>query len=144
MLLGRVLRHHSPVAGKSVAEKLLIRPGTRVWTSHPDRVDLFGPLPEGAAVTGDPAGAAVAIAFADDAASLRGLLAARGADLARADVLWVAYPKGNRTDVNRDSLWPILAQHGLRPVSQVAVDDVWSALRFRPLRPGEAPFTGGR
>jgi hypothetical protein len=46
--------------------------------------------------------------------------------------------------VNRDSLWPILAEHGLRPVSQVAIDDVWSALRFRALRPGEPPFTGGR
>jgi hypothetical protein len=32
----------------------------------------------------------------------------------------------------------------MRPVSQVAVDEVWSALRFRPLRPGEPPFTGGR
>ena len=26
--------------------------------------------------------------------------------------------------------------------SQVAVDDTWSALRFRALRPGEPPFTG--
>jgi len=32
----------------------------------------------------------------------------------------------------------------MRPVSQVSVDEVWSALRFRPLREGEAPFTGGR
>ena len=41
-------------------------------------------------------------------------------------------------------LWPILAVFGLRPISQVAVDEVWSALRFRPYREGEAPFTGGR
>jgi hypothetical protein len=58
-------------------------------------------------------------------------------------VLWVVYPKDNRTDLNRDSLWPILAAHGLRPITQVAVDDVWSALRFRPLKPGEPPFSGG-
>jgi hypothetical protein len=32
----------------------------------------------------------------------------------------------------------------MRPISQVAVDEVWSALRFRPLKEGEAPFTGGR
>jgi hypothetical protein len=32
----------------------------------------------------------------------------------------------------------------MRPVSQVAVDEVWSALRFRLLKPGEPPFTGGR
>lgn len=49
----------------------------------------------------------------------------------------------SRTDINRDSLWPILAEHGLRPVAQVSLDDVWSTMRFRPLKPGEAPFRGG-
>ena len=82
--------------------------------------------------------------FADDARALRQVLTAHGDRLARPEVLWVAYPKGNRTDLNRDSLWPILGEHGLRPISQVAVDDVWSALRFRPLKEGEPPFTGGR
>jgi hypothetical protein len=32
----------------------------------------------------------------------------------------------------------------VRSISQVAVDEVWSALRFRALKEGEAPFTGGR
>jgi hypothetical protein len=32
----------------------------------------------------------------------------------------------------------------MRPVTQVSVDEVWSALRFRPLKDGEAPFRGGR
>ena len=58
-------------------------------------------------------------------------------------MLWVAYPKGGRADINRDTLWPILAEHGLRPIGQAAIDDVWSALRFRPLKEGESPFTGG-
>ena len=53
-------------------------------------------------------------------------------------------PKANRADLNRDTLWPVLVEYGMRPVSQVAVDEVWSALRFRPLKPGEPPFTGGR
>jgi hypothetical protein len=56
----------------------------------------------------------------------------------------VAYPKAGRADNNRDSLWPILAGYGLRPIGQVAIDDVWSALRFRPLAEGESPFAGGR
>jgi hypothetical protein len=47
-------------------------------------------------------------------------------------------------NVNRDTLWPILSDHGFRLISQVAVDDIWSALRFRPLNPGEAQFTGGK
>ena len=36
------------------------------------------------------------------------------------------------TDVNRDKLWPVVAALGQRPVRQVALDEVWSALRFRP------------
>ncbi len=58
--------------------------------------------------------------------------------------MWVAYPKGNRTDINRDTVWPIVSEHGLRPIGQVALDDAWSALRFRPLKEGEAQFSGGR
>ena len=65
-------------------------------------------------------------------------------DLGRPSAFWIAYPKGNRADINRDSLWPILSAYGMRPISQVAIDDTWSALRFRALEPGEAPFTGGR
>jgi hypothetical protein len=128
---------------KTVAEKLLVRPGAAVWISDPLRVGLLGPLPDGATMAATPRGAAVALVVADDAAAAHEALAARGAELATAGAFWVAYPKANRADINRDSLWPILAGYGFRPISQVALDDTWSALRFRPLRPGEAPFTGG-
>jgi hypothetical protein len=94
------------MSSETVAEKLLIKPATTVWSSDPSRLDLVGQLAEPRA-------------------------------------FWVAYPKGNRSDVNRNSLWPILAEHGMRPISQVAVDQVWSALRFRALEAGEPPFTGG-
>jgi hypothetical protein len=49
--------------------------------------------------------------------------------------LWVSYPKGGsgvRTDLNRDVDWGPLRAAGWRPVTQVAIDPVWSALRFRP------------
>jgi len=50
-------------------------------------------------------------------------------------LVWVAYPKGSsgiKTDVNRDRLWDALKPTGWRPVRQIAMDNVWSALRFRP------------
>jgi hypothetical protein len=50
--------------------------------------------------------------------------------------LWVSYPKGGsgvRTDLNRDVEWGPLAAAGFRPVTQIAIDSVWSALRFRPI-----------
>jgi hypothetical protein len=129
---------------KSVAEKLLIKPNTTVWSSHAARLDLVEPLPENVRRVDGPAQATTALVFADDAGTLRDVLTAHKEQLARPDVFWVAYPKGNRADVNRDTLWPILGEYGMRPIGQVSLDEVWSALRFRPLKEGEAPFTGGR
>ncbi|MCC3159628.1 hypothetical protein LJ737_20470 [Hymenobacter sp. 15J16-1T3B] len=49
--------------------------------------------------------------------------------------VWVAYPKGTskkyRCEFNRDNGWAALGQAGFEPVSQVAIDEDWSALRFR-------------
>jgi len=47
---------------------------------------------------------------------------------------WVSYPKSGQlgTDLNRDSLAALLSTSGIQPVRQVAMDEVWSALRFRP------------
>ena len=46
---------------------------------------------------------------------------------------WVAYPKSGQlgTDLNRDTLAASMIEHGVQPVRQVALDDVWSALRVR-------------
>jgi hypothetical protein len=129
---------------KSLAEKLLIKPNTTVWSSHASRLDLIQPLPENVRLVDRLEQAATALVFADDAGALRGILTAHKEQLARPSVFWVAYPKANRTDLNRDILWPILGEYGMRPISQVAVDEVWSALRFRTLKEGETPFTGGR
>jgi hypothetical protein len=128
---------------KSVADKLLIKPGAALWSSDPHRLGLVGPLPEGVRAVDAPGEADAALVWADDAASLRAILAEHQGTLAGPAAFWVLYPKGNRADVNRDSLWPILAEHDMRPISQAAVDEVWSALRFRALREGEPPFTGG-
>jgi hypothetical protein len=122
---------------KTVAEKLLIKPHSAVWLSAREHSGLIEPLPDGATHATGPATANVAVVFAPDAASLRSVLDQHRAGLGAPDAFWVAYPKANRADINRDSLWPILAEYGMRPNSQVAIDDVWSALRFRVLKPGE-------
>ncbi|GAB2951440.1 hypothetical protein GCM10027048_15530 [Hymenobacter coalescens] len=49
--------------------------------------------------------------------------------------VWVAYPKTTskkyRCEFNRDTGWAALGAAGFEPVSQVAIDEDWSALRFR-------------
>lgn len=50
-------------------------------------------------------------------------------------VLWLAYPKGTskkyKCEFNRDSGWDVLRKAGFDSVRMVAIDDDWSALRFR-------------
>lgn len=50
-------------------------------------------------------------------------------------VFWITYPKQSskvKTDINRDILWKLMDEKtDYRLVSNVAVDDKWSALRLR-------------
>jgi hypothetical protein len=123
---------------KSVAAKLLVKPSTTLWLSHDDRRALIAPLPDDVEIVSAINEATAAVLFADSASDLRQLLGKHtDEDLTAPTVLWIAYPKGNKADINRDTLWPILGERGMRPISQVAIDDTWSALRFRALKPGE-------
>ena len=64
---------------------------------------------------------------ARDGAKWRAALAPRA-------IFWASYPKGKAiaTDLNRDSLREALQAVGLETVSQVAIDETWSALRAKP------------
>jgi hypothetical protein len=58
------------------------------------------------------------------------------ARLAEGDaIVWFAYPKGSSkrytSDINRDSGWKVLGAHGFEGVRMVAIDEDWSAIRFR-------------
>lgn len=130
---------------RTMAQKLLVKPGTTLYVWPAARLGLLGPLPDGVRVTDAIDDATAAALFVDDEATLRATLAALAAGLTKPEVLWFCYPKGGRADINRDSLWPIVAKEvGMRPITNVAIDETWSALRFRPLKPGEVPFAGGR
>lgn len=63
-------------------------------------------------------------------------LGAAVAERVRGDeVVWFAYPKGSskryRSEINRDRGWHVLGDAGFEGVRQVAIDEDWSALRFR-------------
>jgi hypothetical protein len=52
-------------------------------------------------------------------------------------ILWFAYPKGTskhyRCEFNRDQGWQVIRDLGFDSVRQIAIDEDWSALRFRRL-----------
>ena len=53
-------------------------------------------------------------------------------------LLWLAYPKKSskkyKTDLSRDMSWQPIGDLGFEGVRQVAIDEDWSALRFREAR----------
>jgi hypothetical protein len=119
-----------------IAAKLQLRAGQRVAVvGRPDGVDLTSVTaldPAGGRTAPDDADAV--LVFAPDGAALAERAAPAVAAARRDALSWVAYPKAGQlgTDLNRDRLAAALSEHGVRPVRQVSIDDVWSALRFRP------------
>ena len=39
---------------------------------------------------------------------------------------------GVESDLSREAVWAAMEGTGWRPVSQIAIDEIWPALRFRP------------
>ena len=116
----------------SVASKLQIKDGQRVLIANkPSNVDLgLSPV----VTTDDPKTADAVVAFVTRSAELDDVAAAAIDAGHRDQLAWVAYPKAGKlgTDLNRDSLNAAMNEKELQAVRQVAVDDLWSALRFRP------------
>ncbi len=114
--------------------KFQLKPGQRIESVQiPDSV--VSALPSsGTAGAGADEHEAALFVFVVDSAALEAHRK-RIVDAVASDRLtWVAYPKSGQlgTDLNRDSLAASLTASGVQPVRQVAVDNVWSALRFRP------------
>jgi hypothetical protein len=73
--------------------------------------------------------------FVRDKAQLERLAPAAVESVKPDGLLWIAYLKGGKkagTDLNRDLLWAAMSPLGVAGVTLIAVDDAWSAMRFRP------------
>jgi hypothetical protein len=122
---------------KTVAQKLGLKAGQKLLVKQPpDKVAaLIGALPSGAElVTAGTKPGALILMFASDKAALAKGLPACKRQLELGGALWVAYLKGTsgkKTDINRDSIREFVATIGLDTVSQIALDDDWSALRLK-------------
>jgi len=113
----------------SLAKKLNLKPGTRLRViGKPKDVDLGDVDVTSLANVRD---VLLFVARLADVEKAGGPLI----DAARGDrIAWAAYPKAGQlgTDLDRDLLSKALEKKGVQPVRQIALDEVWSALRFRP------------
>jgi len=126
------------MTGMSVAKKLLVKPGQHLaLVNAPSHyAGVLGPLPEGVEVTDDLTGPVnSAHLFVNNLAELERLVVPVLAALPSDGLVWIAYRKGGvkaGTDINRDVLRETIeTMHGWRVTTLVAIDDVWSAMRFR-------------
>lgn len=110
---------------------------TKLQLAYAQRLEVVNPPPEVAGAVADlqgaeQAGVLVFVRTSDDVRRHAAALAAAAEE--PSGLAWAAYPKrssGVETDITRDRGWDALRDAGLRPVRQVAIDDTWSALRFR-------------
>ena len=144
------------MAQSTLIKKLRIKPGQRVTIINPPPgyLDQLGDLPEGVGLAIQPAdvelaGEPEALGMANQPEGTFDFvhlfvkniteLERLGPTAVRAvkhdGLLWISYPKRSskvETDISRDVGWDVIQEAGLRPVTQVSIDAVWSALRFRP------------
>lgn len=114
-----------------LAKKLSLKQGASVAVlDAPPTIDLV--LPPGIRPS-ERGPADVVLAYIKNRAALDKHLPRATKRLASGGTLWLAYPKAGQlgTDLNRDSLARAVREKGLEPVGQIAIDDVWSALRFK-------------
>lgn len=85
-----------------------------------------------------PKGVEFALAFAKTQKELDQLSQLLSSGAVDDAVLWFAYPKGTskryRCEFNRDTGWGVLKDRGFDSVRMVAIDEDWSALRFRNVK----------
>lgn len=91
-------------------------------------VDVQRDLPAGREVS-------FALAFVTQQAAVDSLAKSLAKRAPGDAVVWFAYPKGTSKrytcEFNRDTGWKALGAAGFEPVRMVAIDEDWSALRFR-------------
>ncbi|EYF08207.1 YdeI/OmpD-associated family protein [Chondromyces apiculatus] len=122
----------------ALAAKLQLKAGHRVLLidAPEDHAGALDPLPEGATLSRTARGTFdVVHLFVQQAKDLARNAPKAIAAVREGGVLWISYPKktsGVKTDITRDVGWDVVTAAGWGPVTQVAVDDTWSALRFKP------------
>jgi hypothetical protein len=121
-----------------VARKLGMNPGMRalIIAPPPGYLKLLAPLPDGLTVSSKADGMYPFVqVFATRLSEISGITHKLSKHAAPNALVWISYPKKtSRTggDLSRDLIREAMSVTGWRAVSIVAIDEVWSALRFRP------------
>jgi hypothetical protein len=126
------------MATSSLIKKLQIKPGQRmvIINAPAGYTEQLDPLPDGVDLAKKPEGTFDFVqVFATNSEELKKFIDTAIKAVKHEGLLWICYPKGSskvKTDLNRDILWGIVDQYNFKGVTLVSLDDIWSAMRFRP------------
>jgi hypothetical protein len=122
----------------TIAQKLQIKAGQKLLLLNPPTEvmqALTEQLPENEVTTTLSVPGDAVLFFSSTLAEVALLFSHAVEALLPGGLLWIAYRKGSDTavtDINRDRLAEMIEPSGWLPVRQVALDEAWSAMRFRP------------
>ncbi|MFT4416172.1 YdeI/OmpD-associated family protein [Fredinandcohnia humi] len=123
---------------EAVIKKLRIQPNQKllILQAPEEYVSDLSSYPEGVTIQTTPGGTyEFVMLFVRSIAELEEYGPVSISALEEGGQLWVCYPKKTskiKTDINRDIGWDTFINRGYEGVSQIAIDDTFSALRFRP------------
>jgi len=121
-----------------VARKLGMNPGMRALVIGPPAgyLKLLRPLPGGLTVSSRSGGMYPFVqVFATRLSQITRFAQRLSKHAAPNALVWISYPKKTskvKGDLSRDVIREAMWSVGWRAVSIVAIDEVWSTLRFRP------------
>jgi hypothetical protein len=128
------------MTASTLTKKLQIKPGRTlvVLGAPPGFLKLLEPFPKAARRLPSLRGRVdVLLVFVRTLREALAIVGKAKRGLVDRGILWVCYPKltsASAGELSRDVLWKALEPHGLGPVSMVAIDATWSAVRFRVMR----------
>ncbi len=126
------------MADTSLTKKLGIKPEQKLLILNaPDGyLATLGTLPEGAEVKTNADGTFDLVqVFLYNKADVDNYGPMAIQAVKQGGLLWFTYPKKTskiKSDITRDIGWESVRTMDWRPVTQIAIDETWSALRFRP------------
>jgi|SRR5581483_583256 len=78
------------------------------------------------------------LAFVRSKADARSIAKKASKAIGEKGIFWMAYPKGTskkyNADINRDTAHALMKKEGFDGVSLIALDEDWSAMRFKKIR----------
>jgi hypothetical protein len=124
------------MSDKTLAQKLAIKEGFQVLLVRAPEgyAERLRPLPSGVSVNAPAGPYEVIQLFVATQRQLESSLPPLKLLLKPSGYIWVSWHKGGsriKGEVTRDTIWPFSATIGLQPVSNISVDDDWSALRLK-------------